>query len=69
MPGTSQIWWDMPSDRHGQGANLSFVDGHVDHWKWKYPKKFQNYLQAPGPGEASTDYARVQNGMRKYTDK
>ena len=31
-------WWDMPSDRHMQGANLSFADGHVEHWKWKVPK-------------------------------
>jgi prepilin-type N-terminal cleavage/methylation domain-containing protein/prepilin-type processing-associated H-X9-DG protein len=22
-------WWDMPSNRHNQGANLSFADGHV----------------------------------------
>ena len=29
----AQEWWDMPSDRHGQGANLSFADGHVEHWK------------------------------------
>ena len=28
-------WWiDLPADRHSRGANLSFVDGHVEHWKW-----------------------------------
>ena len=28
-------WWiDLPADRHGMAANLSFVDGHVEHWKW-----------------------------------
>jgi prepilin-type N-terminal cleavage/methylation domain-containing protein/prepilin-type processing-associated H-X9-DG protein len=28
-------WWiDLPADRHSQGANLSFVDGHVEHWNW-----------------------------------
>ena len=21
--------------RHGDGATLSFADGHVDHWKWR----------------------------------
>jgi len=68
MPGTSQVWWDMPSDRHNQGAVLSFADGHVERWKWRYPKKYVSNLQAPGPGEASTDYARVQNGMKKYSD-
>jgi len=28
-------WWiDLAADRHSQGANISFVDGHVEHWKW-----------------------------------
>ena len=68
MPGTSQVWYDMPSDRHNQGSNLSFADGHAERWKWKYPKTFTAFDQAPGPGETTTDYARVQNGMKKYSD-
>ena len=24
-------WWDCPADRHSQGANLSFLDGHAEH--------------------------------------
>ncbi len=68
IPGDSQVWWDMPSDRHNQGANLSFADGHTERWKWKYPKVFTSYDQAPGPGEALTDYARVQQGMKQYKD-
>jgi prepilin-type N-terminal cleavage/methylation domain-containing protein/prepilin-type processing-associated H-X9-DG protein len=28
-------WWDVPGNRHNQGCNLSFADGHVEHWKWK----------------------------------
>jgi prepilin-type N-terminal cleavage/methylation domain-containing protein/prepilin-type processing-associated H-X9-DG protein len=31
-------WLDVPADRHQQGANLSFADGHVEHWKWGAPK-------------------------------
>ena len=31
-------WLDVPADRHQQGANVSFVDGHVEHWKWQAPK-------------------------------
>ena len=27
-------WWDCPADRHNHGANLSFLDGHVDHHRW-----------------------------------
>jgi prepilin-type processing-associated H-X9-DG protein len=30
-------WWDVPGYRHNQGANLSFADGHVEHWRWKVP--------------------------------
>jgi prepilin-type N-terminal cleavage/methylation domain-containing protein/prepilin-type processing-associated H-X9-DG protein len=28
-------WWDPPMVRHGDGTNVSFVDGHSDYWKWK----------------------------------
>ena len=34
------VWWDMPSDRHNRGANVSFVDGHVEYWRWQVPKTF-----------------------------
>ncbi len=37
----SDYWLDLPADRHQQGANLSFADGHVEHWKWKAPKQFE----------------------------
>ena len=61
------VWWDMPSDRHNQGANLSFVDGHVDHWKWKTPKTFINWLQSI-PSAEMPDYRRVQNAMKQFSD-
>jgi len=32
-------WLDVPADRHQQGANISFADGHIEHWKWRVPKK------------------------------
>jgi prepilin-type processing-associated H-X9-DG protein/prepilin-type N-terminal cleavage/methylation domain-containing protein len=32
-------WASVPSDRHEQGCNLSFADGHVEYWKWYAPKK------------------------------
>ena len=61
-------WWDMPSDRHNRGANLSFADGHVEHWKWQVPKVFYEWVQSVGPGELP-DYQRLQNAMRGYQDK
>lgn len=32
-------WLDVPADRHSQGANASFADGHVERWKWRSPKR------------------------------
>ena len=54
------FWIDLPADRHNQGANLSFADGHVEHWRWNSPKKFRQWLQpATAPGELR-DLRRVQ---------
>ena len=35
VPGVS--WGNRPADRHSQGCNFSFADGHVEHWKWRGP--------------------------------
>jgi prepilin-type N-terminal cleavage/methylation domain-containing protein/prepilin-type processing-associated H-X9-DG protein len=61
------IWWDMPSDRHDQAANLSFADGHVEHWKWVVPKICYYLGQPVGPGEMP-DYQRIQNAMKQLND-
>jgi len=55
-------WWDMPTDRHDQAANLSFADGHVEHWKWKVPKVAVGPGEPVAPGEWP-EYRRVQNAM------
>ena len=57
------IWWDMPANRHSQGANLSFADGHVDRWKWQVPKIFSGWSQWV-PDEEMGDYSRIQNAMK-----
>ncbi|MBN1807344.1 MAG: type II secretion system protein [Sedimentisphaerales bacterium] len=31
----TEMWWDDPPVRHGDGTTISFADGHSDHWKWK----------------------------------
>jgi len=38
-------WIDLPSDRHNQGCNFSFADGHIGYLKWKVPKKFKSTIQ------------------------
>ena len=27
-------YWNLPGSRHDYGCNLSFADGHAEHWKW-----------------------------------
>ena len=61
------VWWDMPANRHNQGANLSFADGHVEYWQWKVPKIFLYWVQWVPP-EEMPDYQRVQNAMKQITD-
>lgn len=39
----SREWWDVPANRHGQAANLSFADGHAELYKWKAPKSFSGW--------------------------
>jgi len=33
------MWGDLPAIRHALGSNLSFADGHADHWRWRWPDK------------------------------
>ena len=60
-------WWDLPANRHNQGCNLSFADGHAEHWKWKVPKivtVVDNAPQSLAPGEMQ-DFDRVLSVVRQ----
>jgi prepilin-type N-terminal cleavage/methylation domain-containing protein/prepilin-type processing-associated H-X9-DG protein len=57
-------WWDMPADRHNQGANLSFADGHVERWRLVAPKTFQQ-LGQPVATEEMPDYERLRSAIRQ----
>jgi prepilin-type processing-associated H-X9-DG protein/prepilin-type N-terminal cleavage/methylation domain-containing protein len=68
--GWDGYWWDMPSNRHNQGANFSFADGHAERWHWAVPMIYGNGYsggqpnpQAVAPGQMP-DYVRVGNAMR-----
>jgi prepilin-type processing-associated H-X9-DG protein len=63
--GDVQVWWDIPANRHSQGGNLSFGDGHVEHWKWRAPKVYQGSLPQPVSSEELPDYRRLQDGYRQ----
>ena len=61
-------WWDMPSNRHSEGANLSFADGHAERWRWQVPMiptyPFPGWVQPVPPGQMP-DFTRVGNAMRQ----
>ncbi len=61
---TIPIWWDMPADRHNQGANLSFGDGHVEHWKWAVPKTYTGPYQTVLPSDRP-DWLRLQECIKQ----
>jgi len=60
-------WFDIPANRHNQGSNLSFADGHVEHWHWKVPKVVsvpRGYVQ-PVANNEWDDYNRMESGFRQ----
>jgi prepilin-type N-terminal cleavage/methylation domain-containing protein/prepilin-type processing-associated H-X9-DG protein len=50
-------WWDCPADRHNQGANLSFLDGHAEHHRWVSPKNHAAHWTRPMDPNVSKDAA------------
>ena len=56
-------WIDLPADRHSQGANVAFLDSHVEYYRWRAPKRFSFYGQlADGPADLA-DLRRLQAGI------
>jgi prepilin-type N-terminal cleavage/methylation domain-containing protein/prepilin-type processing-associated H-X9-DG protein len=57
-------WTSLPSDRHNQGCNLSFADGHVQYWKWFWPKKPDpTGTRLTSNGHELRDLQRLQNAV------
>lgn len=57
----SDFWLDLAADRHSIGASISFVDGHVEHWKWRARKIFPGYPWFPAYSDDDlTDLHRLQ---------
>jgi prepilin-type processing-associated H-X9-DG protein len=64
--GDVRTWWDIPADRHSQGCNLSFADGHSEHWKWRAPKTSTARFSAQNVrDEELPDYRRMQSGYKQ----
>lgn len=63
-------WWDPPHCRHGDGTNVSFVDGHSDYWKWKGQETINDGKLAnpvhqlkPTTDDGFEDLHRMQRGV------
>jgi len=58
-------WWDVPGNRHSQGCNLSFADGHVEYWKWKVTMlvTVPRGEEQPVANDQWDDYNRLEAGF------
>ena len=56
-------WKDLPADRHMRGCNLSFLDGHVQHWHWKASKIFRGYDQRPSNALDKEDLMKLKEHL------
>ncbi len=37
------FWIAFPGNRHNDGANLSFADGHAEHHRWRFHRTIKSY--------------------------
>ena len=67
QPGFEWRWNTFPGARHQIGANLSFADGHVEHWRWKEAKSlYWEKNKKWGGGEVAPgdrDLSRLQRAI------
>jgi prepilin-type N-terminal cleavage/methylation domain-containing protein/prepilin-type processing-associated H-X9-DG protein len=56
-------WQNAPSDRHAQGMNLSFIDGHAEHWHWLSPKTMTGLSAPASSANDLQDLRRLQAAL------
>jgi prepilin-type N-terminal cleavage/methylation domain-containing protein/prepilin-type processing-associated H-X9-DG protein len=70
-PDPDDRWVNMPTDRHNQSGTLSFADGHVEAWKWQWPKTFkekQSYWKRAENESDLADLRRLQTAILPVED-
>jgi prepilin-type N-terminal cleavage/methylation domain-containing protein/prepilin-type processing-associated H-X9-DG protein len=55
---TGDTWMDIPASWHSQGCNLSFADGHAEHWHWQDGRTLVATMGSVQAG--NTDMSRLQ---------
>jgi prepilin-type N-terminal cleavage/methylation domain-containing protein/prepilin-type processing-associated H-X9-DG protein len=64
QPLPHERWGKLPTDRHSQGCNLSFADGHAQPRRWKAPKdKRGEDPRLIQPGGDREDHTWLLNGI------
>jgi prepilin-type processing-associated H-X9-DG protein len=63
-PYWSNYWLDIPADRHALGCNLTFADGHAEHWRWRAPKNVLSLGQPTYNDDDLQDLRRLQNCIK-----
>lgn len=53
--GDNWLWWSLPGTRHAGGANITFLDGHVEYHKWIGIPDLKNRVVPPAPGKGLED--------------
>jgi prepilin-type N-terminal cleavage/methylation domain-containing protein/prepilin-type processing-associated H-X9-DG protein len=62
----ANTWQNAPSDRHIQGLNLSFADGHCEHWRWRCPKPMAGLAETASSDDDLQDLRRLQAALASW---
>lgn len=62
----ADAWQNAPSDRHNQGMNLIFADGHGEHWRWRCPKTMTGLATPTANSNDLTDLKRLQSALASW---
>ena len=64
----TRTWWDGPPFNHGDGATMTFADGHIEHWKWQGIDTIKIGRQARDPSMAHLHHDFIPESEAGYQD-